>query len=218
MPIISRDKIHAPVGRHTMSSSSLTALSPVDGRYQDRVSALRQYFTELGLIRLRVQVEIAWLRPSRPNRYCASFRSCRRDVRRPGSIASGFSHADGARVKAIEAETNHDVKAVEYFLREKLPPHAADRCPHGLHPFRMHVGRHQQRLPRAHADAIARPTSCCRRSMRSSHALRAMAHELAAVAMLARTHGQTGNADDAGQGNRQRRASAAIARASASPQ
>src|SRR5690606_18456702 len=122
MPIRSRDKLHASPRPTPMSSSPLTALSPVDGRYQDRVNELREFFTELGLIRLRVRVEIRWLEalasePLIPELPPLSGETAAALER----VVSGFSEADGARVKAIESETNHDVKAVEYFLREKLP-------------------------------------------------------------------------------------------------
>src|SRR5688572_7875901 len=104
-----------------MAFSALTALSPIDGRYQDKVAPLREFFTELGLIRLRVRVEIAWLKalagdPRLPE--IAPFSANTESAL--DAIATDFSEADGARVKAIEAETNHDVKAIEYFLREKL--------------------------------------------------------------------------------------------------
>jgi adenylosuccinate lyase len=190
MPIISRDKIRAPAGRDIMSSSSLTALSPVDGRYQDRVTGLRQYFTELGLIRLRVRVEIAWLEalaaepglrelPPLSPRMSGALQA----------IVSAFSEQDGVRVKAIEAQTNHDVKAVEYFLREKLPPDPQAETLTGFihfactsedinnvcHALMLTESREHVMLP-ALDRLIAR--------------LRAMAHDLGAVAMLARTHGQ----------------------------
>ena len=173
-----------------MSSSSLTALSPVDGRYQDRVSPLRQYFTELGLIRLRVRVEIAWLRTLAAEPLLREFPQLAPEISVAlEAIVATFSEADGARVKAIEAQTNHDVKAVEYFLREKLPPHAQTDILTGFihfactsedinnvcHGLMLMESREHVMLPALDA-VITR--------------LRTMAHELAAVAMLARTHGQ----------------------------
>ncbi|MPZ46668.1 MAG: adenylosuccinate lyase [Betaproteobacteria bacterium] len=173
-----------------MPSSSLTALSPVDGRYQDRVGALRQYFTELGLIRLRVRVEIAWLQALAAEPLLPEFPSLSPEMETAlEAIVSAFSEVDGARVKAIEAKTNHDVKAVEYFLREKLPPHPQTDVLTGFihfactsedinnvcHALMLVESRERVMLPALDA-LIAR--------------LRAMAHELAGVAMLARTHGQ----------------------------
>jgi adenylosuccinate lyase len=171
-------------------TAPLTALSPVDGRYQDRVSALREYFTELGLIRLRVQVEIAWLKALGAEPALREIPALSDEMSAAlDRIASGFSPADGARVKAIEAETNHDVKAVEYFLRENLPRHPQTDVITGFihfactsedinnvcHALMLAESRTSVMLPALDA-VIAR--------------LRAMAHELAAVAMLARTHGQ----------------------------
>jgi adenylosuccinate lyase len=173
-----------------MPYSSLTALSPVDGRYQDRVSPLRQYFTELGLIRLRVRVEIAWLRTLAAEPQLREFPHLSPEMSNAlEAIVAAFSEADGARVKAIEAQTNHDVKAVEYFLREKLPPHAQTDILAGFihfactsedinnvcHALMLAQSREHVMLPALDAVIVR---------------LRTMAHELAAVAMLARTHGQ----------------------------
>jgi adenylosuccinate lyase len=102
-------------------SDALTALSPLDGRYAGKVDALRPIFSEYGLIRARVKVEVEWLlalaaEPGIPE-LPAVFR-CR--SRAPARAGEGFSVEDAARVKAIEATTNHDVKAVEYFIKERL--------------------------------------------------------------------------------------------------
>lgn len=103
----------------------LTALSPLDGRYAARLAPLRPIFSEYGLIERRVQVEVAWLRalsleakipevpPFSPS--AQAFLD---------ALCAEFSLADAERIKAIEARTNHDVKAVEYFLKEKLSLHA----------------------------------------------------------------------------------------------
>jgi len=103
----------------------LTALSPLDGRYEKKIAPLRSLFSEYGLIRFRVLIEIKWLLalsdwpqlkevpPFSPN--------TRKELE---SIASNFSEVDARRVKEIEATTNHDVKAVEYFLKEKTRANA----------------------------------------------------------------------------------------------
>ena len=83
------------------SLTALTALSPLDGRYAAKVAPLRALFSEYALIRFRVLVEVEWLKAL-------------------DALASGFSESDGEAVKAIEARTNHDVKAIEYFLKERL--------------------------------------------------------------------------------------------------
>src|SRR5512141_2548086 len=106
-------------------SSPLTALSPLDGRYARKVRPLQEHFSELALIRERVAIEVAWLltlaaepafealKPFSPAAVAELERA-----------ASGFALADAERVKAIEATTNHDVKAVEYWLRERFAGHA----------------------------------------------------------------------------------------------
>ena len=104
-----------------MDLSHLTALSPLDGRYAGKVAALRPIFSEYGLIRARVTVEIRWLQAlSRQPRIAEvpALSDAANAVLE--EIAAGFSEADAGRVKDIEATTNHDVKAVEYFLKEKV--------------------------------------------------------------------------------------------------
>ena len=106
--------------------SPLTALSPLDGRYARTVEGLRTWFSELGLIRHRVLVEIEWLIalgaepriPEVPPFAAAAAAKLR-------VLATGFAEADGERVKAIERETNHDVKAIEYWIRERVAGDAA---------------------------------------------------------------------------------------------
>jgi adenylosuccinate lyase len=104
-----------------MALSPLTALSPLDGRYHNKVAALRDTFSELALIRQRVKIEIEWLKalaasPAIPEVSPFSPPT----LAQLDEVSAKFSEADGDAVKAIEAKTNHDVKAVEYFLREKL--------------------------------------------------------------------------------------------------
>jgi adenylosuccinate lyase len=102
-------------------SDALTALSPVDGRYAAKVDALRPIFSEYGLIKARVKVEVEWLiaLASEPGIVeLAPFGATA--VQRLRALASGFSVADGEAVKQIERTTNHDVKAVEYFIKQRL--------------------------------------------------------------------------------------------------
>ncbi|WMQ73649.1 MAG: Adenylosuccinate lyase [Sodalis sp.] len=104
-----------------MELSSLTAISPVDGRYGDKVSPLRAIFSEFGLLKFRVQVEVRWLQ---------KLAACDTIKEVPpfddhangylGAIVANFSVEDAERIKTIERTTNHDVKAVEYFLKEKV--------------------------------------------------------------------------------------------------
>ena len=104
-----------------MPISELTAISPVDGRYAARVTALRALFSELGLIRQRVRVELAWLLQlaAEPGVHeLASLPAEERFVLT--QLVNEIDDADARRVKEIEREINHDVKAVEYFLKERL--------------------------------------------------------------------------------------------------
>ena len=104
-----------------MELSSLTAVSPIDGRYGDKVTALRPIFSEYGLLKFRVQVEVRWLQKLAA---CAEIRevpSFDADANAYlDKIVAEFSEQDAQRIKTIERTTNHDVKAVEYFLKEKV--------------------------------------------------------------------------------------------------
>ncbi|MCB1743494.1 MAG: adenylosuccinate lyase, partial [Gammaproteobacteria bacterium] len=104
-----------------MQLSSLTGVSPIDGRYARHTEALRPWFSEYALIKHRVLVEVRWLQmlvsPSGLSHLEPLSDSARRAL---DAIVDEFSIEDAARIKAIESETNHDVKAVEYFLREKV--------------------------------------------------------------------------------------------------
>ena len=103
-----------------MNLDILTAVSPIDGRYRGKTAALAEYFSEYALIRYRVRVEIEYFimlcelpLPQLQGVDKALFPYLR-------GIYQNFSEADAARVKEIESVTNHDVKAVEYFIKEKL--------------------------------------------------------------------------------------------------
>jgi adenylosuccinate lyase len=168
---------------------ALDALSPLDGRYAGKVAALRPLLSEAAFVRHRVQVEIEWLialadlgLPELP-RFDDAARA------RLRAIVSGFGAEQAARVKAIEAVTNHDVKAVEYFLKEcvqgdaQLEPAAefihfactSEDINNTSHALMLGTARDTVLLPALDA-VIAK--------------LRAMAHEQAERPMLSRTHGQ----------------------------
>ena len=104
-----------------MTNFALNAISPIDGRYANKLEELRQIFSEYGLIRFRVLVEVRWLQalsmhPLIPEVSPFSVPA----TQLLNSIVSEFSEADAQRVKDIEKTTNHDVKAVEYLLKEKI--------------------------------------------------------------------------------------------------
>jgi adenylosuccinate lyase len=106
-------------------SHALLALSPLDGRYAAKVEALRPIFSEFGLMQRRVLVEIRWLIALSDEPGIVEMAPFTAQARAAlNAIADEFSIADGERIKAIESETNHDVKAVEYFIKERLAAHA----------------------------------------------------------------------------------------------
>jgi len=112
-----------------MELSKLMAISPLDGRYGNKTAALSPIFSEYGLMRHRVQVEVRWLQwlaqePNIPEVPAFTFQA----NAALDAIITGFNLADATRIKAIEHTTNHDVKAVEYFLKEKVSgqPELAD--------------------------------------------------------------------------------------------
>lgn len=108
-----------------MFNFNLTAISPIDGRYAPKVDEFRRIFSEYGLIRFRIMVEVRWLQalanhPQIPEIDIFSDSA----MARLNGIISNFSEADAMRIKDIEKVTNHDVKAIEYFLKEKITGHS----------------------------------------------------------------------------------------------
>ena len=173
-----------------MKLNPLRALSPTDGRYADKVSDLREIFSEYGLIRFRVLVEIRWLQRLADDpgiAELAPLSSVMKNVL--NKIVDEFSTADAEQIKAIEARTNHDVKAVEYFIRDKI---GTGRDSGNLGDF-IHFGCTSEDINnlayalmlRQGRDEVLLPM------MRDLHArLRSLVSEYADLPMLARTHGQ----------------------------
>ena len=173
-----------------MALTPLTALSPLDGRYHNRVAALRDTFCELGLIRLRVRIEIEWLKAlaAEPSiQEVPPFSAP--TVAQLDEAAARFSEADGESVKATEARINHDVKAVEYFLREKL---AGNREVMKVAEFLHFACTSEDINNLAHALMLKRARDQVMLPVldRLIEKLAAVAATLADCAMLARTHGQ----------------------------
>lgn len=103
--------------------NTLTALSPLDGRYASKCDALRPYLSEFGLIAARVEVEVRWLQSLSKHDGISEVPTFSADTHAAlDAIVSNFSEDDAERIKTIERTTNHDVKAVEYFLKEKIAP------------------------------------------------------------------------------------------------
>ncbi len=173
-----------------MQLSSLTAVSPVDGRYASKTSTLRPIFSEYGLIRFRVMVEVRWLQRLAAHTGIAEVAPFSAEANALlNTLAENFELAHAERVKEIERTTNHDVKAVEYLLKEqaaKLPEldkisefiHFActsEDINNLSHALMLREGRDGVLLP------LMRQTA---------EAIRQLAVKFAAVPMLSRTHGQ----------------------------
>src|SRR5262245_975966 len=106
-------------------ASPLTALSPLDGRYAAKTRPLQEHFSEFALIRHRVRIEVEWLKALADEPSFKALPSLSADARRAlDEAAAKFGVADAERVKSLEATTNHDVKAVEYWLRERFSANA----------------------------------------------------------------------------------------------
>ncbi|WP_363929187.1 adenylosuccinate lyase [Thiocapsa sp.] len=173
-----------------MDLTGLTAISPVDGRYGAKTTDLRPIFSEFGLIRYRVLVEIRWLQTLSRHPGIPEVPVFSADADRLlDNIAEQFGVEDAQRIKEIERTTNHDVKAVEYFLKEQVAAHpqvhAASEFIHFActsedinnlaHGLMLSAGRDHVLLPEM--DAVIA-------------AVRDLAHRYADQPMLSRTHGQ----------------------------
>jgi adenylosuccinate lyase len=173
-----------------MALSPLTALSPLDGRYHSKLAALRDTFSELALIRYRVKVEIEWLKVLAASPTIEEVPPFSPPtVAQLDAVAAKFSEADGEAVKATEAKINHDVKAVEYFLREKL---AGNREVAKAAEFIHFACTSEDINNLAHALMLkhARDQVILPALDHIIEKLAGLAHELADCAMLAHTHGQ----------------------------
>ncbi len=170
--------------------SELTAISPVDGRYGAKAGALRELFSEYGLIRQRVLVEVRWLQMLAATREIGEVGPFSLDAQRHlDAIAIGFTVTDAARIKEIERETNHDVKAVEYFLKERVAGQPElEKAREFLH-FAC-TSEDINNLAWARMVLVARENVLLPRIDELITKLGDMAHAHADQPMLARTHGQ----------------------------
>lgn len=174
----------------SLALSSLTALSPTDGRYASKTADLRPFFSEYGLIYHRVLVEVRWLQKLADHADITEVPALSDSANQYlETILNDFSAEDAERVKEIERTTNHDVKAIEYYLKEKIASHTElntvsefihfactsediNNLAYGL---MLKGGRDQVMLPEQ--DQVI-------------EAIRCMAHDYADVPLLSRTHGQ----------------------------
>jgi adenylosuccinate lyase len=174
-----------------MKISTLKALSPADGRYSTKVTGLRDIFSEYGLIRYRVLVEIRWLQCLADEPQIAELQpltSVMKDVL--NNIVDEFSEDDAGRVKKIEATTNHDVKAVEYFIREKLGDGPETEALKDFLHFAC-TSEDINNLSYALMLRSARSDVLLPMMKELRGKLAALARDNADLAMLSRTHGQT---------------------------
>jgi adenylosuccinate lyase len=168
----------------------LNALSPLDGRYAHKVGALRPLWSEAGLLRHRVRVEVEWL-IALSDAGMAELPPFDQDMRAAlRAITSGFSDADARAIKAHEARTNHDVKAVEYFLKDKVAGIAGVAAAAEFIHFAC-TSEDINNVAQALMLRSARDEVLLPEVDRIIETLRAQAHRHAGLAMLSRTHGQT---------------------------
>ena len=174
-----------------MDLSALSAVSPIDGRYGTKTASLREVFSEYGLIKSRVQVEVQWLLALAEKPEITEVGPfSQKSIARLNNISDNFCETDALRIKAIEATTNHDAKAVEYFIKEQFTDNeelqAINEFVHFActsedinnlsHALMLQQGRDNVLLPTARR-LVAK--------------LREQAHAFAGQPMLSRTHGQT---------------------------
>ena len=176
-----------------MTLEALTAISPVDGRYRGKTAGLAGYFSEFALIRYRVRVEVEYFiaLSELPLPQLSDFDVQTKEQLR--DIYRNFTEDDARRVKEIEQTTNHDVKAVEYFLKEKLSASSSLRCPLSTALEFIHFGLTSQDInntsvPLSVKEALEQVY--CPQVEELIGQLRSYAEEWSNVAMLARTHGQ----------------------------
>ncbi|WP_269630958.1 adenylosuccinate lyase [Pelomonas sp. BJYL3] len=181
-----------------MNLSALTALSPLDGRYASRMGSLRPLLSEFGLMHRRVQVEVEWfiaLSDAGFDEFKPLSAGARELLR---ALVTNFAEADAQAIKDIEKTTNHDVKAVEYWIKSRFESHAELKAAGEFVHFActsedINNTSHGLMLKAARQDVIL-PTLD-----RITTKLTGMAHTLAAVPMLSRTHGQTASPTTVGK-------------------
>jgi adenylosuccinate lyase len=182
-----------------MDLTSLKALSPMDGRYADKVQNLRKIFSEFGLIRYRVLVEVRWLQWLADEQSISeldALSSVMKDML--NHIVDEFSTEDAIRIKKIEATTNHDVKAVEYFIREKIGTGSDARNLGDFIHFAC-TSEDINNLAYALMLRTARDEVIVPRMKELMARLRTLANDNAAITMMSRTHGQTASPPTVGK-------------------
>jgi adenylosuccinate lyase len=182
-----------------MKLSELTAISPTDGRYGDKTADLRPLFSEFGLIHHRVMVEVRWLQALANNDSIAEVPAFDHKTNALlDGIVQHFNVEDAQRVKNIERTTNHDVKAVEYFLKEKIQGNTTLEAVSEFFHFAC-TSEDINNLSYAMMLKSGRDTVMIPVMDDIIHNLADLAHELAEQPMLSRTHGQTASPTTVGK-------------------
>lgn len=171
-----------------MKLTELSAISPLDGRYRDKSSALAAYFSELALMRYRVQVEVAY--------FIALMNAGISDCQEPDAetlaqlrkIYEDFDESDARRIKATEKKINHDVKAVEYFVKEKIEALGLGACREWVHFGLTSQDINNTAIPLSFRDFLKE--LYMPEMDKFLHRLQSLAESWKDQAMLARTHGQ----------------------------
>ncbi|MCJ8313781.1 MAG: adenylosuccinate lyase [Saccharospirillaceae bacterium] len=182
-----------------MQLSALSAISPIDGRYGSKTESLRPIFSEFGLIRARVEVEVRWLQTLAKHDQISELAPFSTEANAVlDAIVENFSEADAQAIKDIEATTNHDVKAVEYFLKNTIKNHPELK---GSLEF-IHFActsedinnlSHGLMLKAGLEDVLIIAMQ------EVADAIRSLAHKYAELPMLSRTHGQTASPTTVGK-------------------
>ncbi len=172
-----------------MQLSALTAIGPVDGRYGSKAADFRSIFSEFGLLKYRVTVEVRWLQALSAAEAISEVPAFDAEANALlDSIVANFSEDDGMRIKEIERTTNHDVKAVEYFLKEKV---AANAQLQAVNEFIHFACTSEDINNLSYALMLSEGTEAlAEMQTQVSDAIRNLAAEYSEIPMMARTHGQ----------------------------
>ncbi|MFZ7234286.1 adenylosuccinate lyase [Avibacterium avium] len=182
-----------------MELNALTAISPIDGRYQDKTTALRAIFSEFGLLKFRVTVEVRWLQKLAATAQIQEVPSLSQKANDYlDEIVANFSLADAQRIKEIEKTTNHDVKAVEYFLKEKTTALEELAAVSEFIHFAC-TSEDINNLSHALMLKTAREEVILPEWQKLIAEIERLAHEYKAIPLLSRTHGQPASPSTVGK-------------------
>jgi adenylosuccinate lyase len=168
-----------------MQLQPLTAISPIDGRYRNQLQHLDEYFSEFALIKYRVKVEIEYFLFLSQKKFFKISPQLKKQLL---NVEKDFSIADAEKIKATEKITNHDVKAVEYFLKEKLQSFGGERLQEWIHFGLTSQDINNTAVPMMWKDAIEHEYLPAVTNLQ--HILHDLANQWKNIPMLARTHGQ----------------------------